>query len=130
MKNTPKFNVGQTVLIDGCATGKGNLQGNIIEHGFNELDEKHYYLIRINGQSDVYVAEKFLSVPNVHPETNTLENLYTILKSMKEIDPVDRSDYFNAYMNEVEERISEIETLKTRQEIDMFRKVFKNFTWD
>jgi len=111
MKNTPKFNVGQTVTIDGCATGKGNLIGNIIEHGFNELDEKHYYLIRINGQSDVYVAEKFLSVPGAHQDTNTLDNLYSILKAMNEIAIIDRSDYFNAYMSEVRQRIKEVETL-------------------
>jgi hypothetical protein len=111
MKNTQKFNVGQTVLIDGCATGKGNLEGNIIEHSFNELDEKHYYLIRINGQQTEYVAEKFLCFPNVHPDTNTLENLYTILKSMDEIAAIDRSDYFNAYMSEVRQRIKDIETL-------------------
>jgi len=111
MNNTPKFNVGQTVLIDGHATGKGNLEGNIIEHGFNELDEKHYYLIRINGQSDVYVAEKFLSVPGAHQDTNTLENLYSILNAMNEIAHIDRSDYFNAYMSEVRQRIKDIETL-------------------
>jgi hypothetical protein len=111
MKNEPKFKVGQTVLIDGCATGKGNLEGKIIEHGFNELDEKHYYLIRINGQQSEYVAEKFLSVPGAHPETNTLENLYTILKSMNEIAPIDRSEYFNNYMSEVRQRIKDIETL-------------------
>ncbi len=111
MKNTPKFNVGQTVIVDGNATGKGNLQGNIIEHGFNDLDEKHYYLIRINGQKNEYVAEKFLSVPGAHQDTNTLENLYSILKSMNEIAPIDRSDYFNNYMSEVEWRIKAIETL-------------------
>jgi NurA-like 5'-3' nuclease len=111
MKNTPKFKVGQTVLIDGCATGKGDLQGKIIEHSLIELDGKNYYLIRINGQQSEYVAEKFLSVPGAHQETNTLENLYTILKSMNEIAPIDRSDYFNNYMSEVEWRIKAIETL-------------------
>jgi len=111
MENEPKFKVGQTVLIDGHATGKGNLIGNIIEHGFNDLDNKHYYLISIKGQSDVYVAEKFLSVPGAHPDTNTLDNLYSILKSMDEIAPIDRSDYFNAYMSEVRQRIKEVETL-------------------
>ena len=111
MKNTPKFNVGQSVIVDGCATGKGNLQGNIIEHSFNELDEKHYYLISVNGQQREYVAEKFLSVPGTHQDTNTLDNLYTILKSMNEIAPIDRSDYFNAYMNEVRQRIKEVELL-------------------
>jgi hypothetical protein len=111
MENTPKFNVGETVLIDGNATGKGDLEGNIIEHGFNDLDGKHYYLISIKGQSDVYVAEKFLCFPNVHPDTNTLDNLYTILKSMNEIAAIDRSDYFNAYLGEVRQRIKEVELL-------------------
>jgi hypothetical protein len=111
MNNTPKFNVGQTVTIDGCATGKGNLIGNIIEHGFNDLDEKNYYLISINGQSDVYVAEKFLSVPGTHQDTSTLDNLYSILKAMNEIAAIDRSDFFNAYMSEVRQRIKEVETL-------------------
>jgi hypothetical protein len=111
MKNTPKFNAGQSVIVDGCATGKGNLEGKIIEHGFNDLDGKHYYLISVNGQSNVYVAEKFLCFPNVHPETNTLENLYTILKSMQEIAPIDRSEYFNNYMSEVKQRIKDIELL-------------------
>jgi NurA-like 5'-3' nuclease len=111
MKNTQKFKVGQTVIIDGCATGKGDLEGKIIEHSLVELDGKHYYLIRINGQQSEYVAEKFLSVPGAHPETNTLENLYTILKSMQEIEPVDRSEYFNNYMSEVRQRIKDIETL-------------------
>ena len=111
MNNTPKFNVGQSVIVDGCATGKGNLQGNIIEHGFNELDGKNYYLIRINGQQTEYVAEKFLSFPNVHPETNTLDNLQAILKAMNEIAAIDRSDYFNNYMSEVRQRIKDIETL-------------------
>ena len=111
MKNEPKFKVGETVLIDGCATGKGDLEGKIIEHGFNDLDGKHYYLISIKGQSDVYVAEKFLCFPNVHPDTNTLENLYTNLKSMNEIAPIDRSEYFNNYMSEVKQRIKDIELL-------------------
>jgi hypothetical protein len=111
MKNTPKFNVGQTVIIDGHATGKGNLQGNIIECSFNEIDDKHYYLISIKGQSNVYVAEKFLSVPGAHQDTNTLDNLYSILNAMNEIAPIDRSDYFNAYMSEVRQRIKEVETL-------------------
>ena len=109
--NTPKFKLGQTVIIDGCATGKGNLEGNIIEHGFNELDGKHYYLIRINGQQREYVAEKFLCFPNVHPDTNTLDNLQAILKAMNEIATIDRSDYFNAYLGEVRQRIKEVELL-------------------
>jgi hypothetical protein len=111
MKNTQKFKVGQTVIISGNFTGKGDLQGNIIEHGFNDLDEKHYYLIRINGQSDAYVAEKFLCLPNVHPDTNTLDNLQAILKAMNEIATIDRSDYFNAYLGEVRQRIKEVELL-------------------
>ena len=111
MKNEPKFKVGQSVIIDGCATGKGNLEGNIIEHGFNDLDGKHYYLIRINGQQTEYVAEKFLYFPNVHPETNTLDNLQAILKAMNEIAPIDRSDYFNNYLGEVRQRIKEVELL-------------------
>jgi len=111
MNNTPKFKVGQSVLIDGHATGKGNLIGNIIECSFNEIDEKHYYLISVNGQQREYVAEKFLCLPNVHPDTNTLDNLQAILKAMDEIAAIDRSDFFNAYMSEVRQRIKEVETL-------------------
>jgi NurA-like 5'-3' nuclease len=111
MKNEQKFKVGQTVLIDGHATGKGNLEGKIIEHSLVELDGKNYYLIRINGQQTEYVAEKFLSVPGAHQDTNTLDNLYSILNAMDEIAHIDRSDYFNAYMSEVRQRIKEVETL-------------------
>ncbi len=111
MKNTPKFNVGQTVIVDGCATGKGDLQGKIIEHSLVELDGKNYYLIRINGQQTEYVAEKFLSVPGAHQDTNTLDNLQAILRAMNEIATIDRSDYFNAYLGEVRQRIKEVELL-------------------
>ena len=99
--NEPKFKVGQTVTIDGFETGK------IIEYSFNFLDGNNYYLTSIKGQQDVYVLEKFLSIS----DTNTLENLQAILKSMHEIAPIDRSDFFNSYMSEVEWRIKAIETL-------------------
>jgi hypothetical protein len=99
--NEPKFKVGQTVTIDGFETGK------IIEYSFNFLDGNNYYLTSIKGQQDVYVLEKFLSIS----ETNTLDNLQAILKAMNEISTIDRSDYFNNYMSEVEWRIKAIETL-------------------
>jgi len=111
MKNEPKFKLGQTVIISGNFTGKGDLQGNIIECSFNEIDEKHYYLISVNGQQREYVAEKFLSVPGAHQDTNTLDNLQAILKAMNEIAAIDRSDYFNAYLGEVRQRIKEVELL-------------------
>ena len=40
--------------------------------------------------------------------TLTLENLLEIYEAMSKIKPIDRSDYFNQYYNEVLNRIKEI----------------------
>jgi hypothetical protein len=65
----------------------------------------------VKWHGNVNVAEKYLSFPNVHPDTNTLDNLQAILKAMNEIAAIDRSDYFNAYLGEVRQRIKEVELL-------------------
>jgi hypothetical protein len=111
MKNTPKFKLGQSVIIDGNAVGTDDLQGNIIDCYLEELSGIYCYYIYVKWHGNLNVAEKFLSVPNVHPDTNTLDNLQAILKAMNEIAAIDRSDYFNAYLSEVRQRIKEVELL-------------------
>ena len=107
MKTKQKFKVGQSVNIDGYAVGTDDLQGDIIDCYLEELSGIYCYYIYVKWHGNLNVAEKYLSVSDVPPNTNTLDNLYTILKAMNEIAVKDRSDYFNKYMGEVMQQINE-----------------------
>lgn len=45
-------------------------------------------------------------------DTLTLENLIAIYEAMSKIKEIDRSDYFNQYFKEVEDRIKELTAIK------------------
>lgn len=49
-------------------------------------------------------------------ESLTLENLRTIYEAMSKIKEIDRSEYFNQYFKEVENRMKEVTAIKMEKQ--------------
>lgn len=65
-----KFKELQSVIVDGTATGYGDLKGYITEINYCSLSEEMFYTVRITDEHlrpSEYVSERFL-IPTENPK--------------------------------------------------------------